>query len=151
LKALELPAADQQPSASGNLGPNLGWANAAPGDLNRDGQPDFIAGAPFSDSATNQDEGRLFVFYSTDTTRPSAPTIRASKRSSRGVVVLRFSSRDVDNTQAELRYRCAFGRSALRACKATMRVQLKRGPQTLRVQAIDIAGNASVISLKIVR
>jgi len=151
LKALELPQTDRQQSASGNLGPNLGWTNSSPGDLNRDGQPDFIAGAPFFDSSAGQDEGRLYVFYSTDTTKPAAPKISASKRSSRGIVVIRFSSRDVDNTPAELRYRCAFGRSALRGCKATIRVRLKPGPQTLRVQAIDIAGNKSSVSRKIVR
>jgi hypothetical protein len=64
LKTLPLPAADQQASTDTNLGPNLGWSIAAPGDLNGDGQPDYLAGAPFFDTATLQDEGRVYEFLS---------------------------------------------------------------------------------------
>ncbi len=55
LKSLELPASDAQPGASGNNGSNLGWAIAAPGDLNGDGEPDYVAGAPFTDVGTTFD------------------------------------------------------------------------------------------------
>lgn len=64
LKSFPLPAADVQPSTSSDLGPNLGWTVAAPGDLNGDGQPDYLAGAPFWDSATNVNEGRVYTFTS---------------------------------------------------------------------------------------
>ncbi|MDQ6803400.1 MAG: VCBS repeat-containing protein [Actinomycetota bacterium] len=64
LKPLELPAQCVQPSTPSNLGPNLGWTVSAPGDLNGDGQPDYVAGAPFEDIGTNQDQGLLFVFVS---------------------------------------------------------------------------------------
>src|SRR5262249_37570504 len=64
LKKLELSDADAQAGASGNRGSNLGGANAAPGDLNGDGNPDYVAGAPFHDVGSNQDQGRLFVFTS---------------------------------------------------------------------------------------
>jgi hypothetical protein len=64
LKALELPASCVQPSTPSNLGPNLGWTVSAPGDLNGDGEPDYIAGAPFTDVGSNQDQGLLFVFVS---------------------------------------------------------------------------------------
>jgi len=76
LKSLELPASDAQSGESGNNGSNLGWTNAAPGDLNGDGEPDYVAGAPFTDvgpSALNcqastpgcvKDVGREFFFYS---------------------------------------------------------------------------------------
>jgi hypothetical protein len=76
LKSLELPASDAQPGAPGNNGSNLGWGMAAPGDLNGDGEPDYVAGAPFTDvgpSAFNcqapasgcvQDVGREFFFLS---------------------------------------------------------------------------------------
>jgi len=90
LKSLELPASDAQPGAPGNNGSNLGWTNAAPGDLNGDGEPDYVAGAPFSDvgpSAFNcqvptpgcvKDVGREFFFYSkvaavTPTPTPTSP------------------------------------------------------------------------------
>ncbi|MGH8571602.1 MAG: hypothetical protein ACREX8_03370, partial [Gammaproteobacteria bacterium] len=67
LKGLELPATCVQPSTPGNLGPNLGWTNSAPGDLNGDGEPDYVGGAPFTDVGGNQDQGRLFVYLSNDT------------------------------------------------------------------------------------
>ncbi len=64
LKALELPASDAQHGAPGNLGSNLGWGLAAPGDLNGDGQPDYLGGAPFHDVGGNVDQGVLFPFLS---------------------------------------------------------------------------------------
>ncbi|MDQ3632266.1 MAG: FG-GAP-like repeat-containing protein, partial [Actinomycetota bacterium] len=63
LKSLELPAGVRQPGGLG-LGSNLGWSVAAPGDLNRDGEPDYLAGAPFQDVGASQDEGKGFVFLS---------------------------------------------------------------------------------------
>ncbi|MBA3735247.1 MAG: FG-GAP repeat protein [Actinobacteria bacterium] len=141
LKALELPASDRQTSSSGNLGPNLGWANAAVGDINRDGQPDYVAGEPFEDVGPNQDQGRLLVFLSSDKTRPSAPKIRR-----RGAFVL-FSATDPDNRSEQLRFRCSTGRGALHACGARLRV---RSGSTIRVQAVDRAGNRSrVVSMRI--
>lgn len=76
LKSLVLPASDAQRGESNNLGSNLGWSLAAPGDLNGDGQPDYVAGSPWTDvgpSAFNcqastpgcvKDVGREFFFYS---------------------------------------------------------------------------------------
>ncbi len=64
LKRLELPASDEQPSSPANAGPRLGWTAAAPGDLNRDGEPDYLAGAPFADVGDNQDQGVLYAFLS---------------------------------------------------------------------------------------
>lgn len=74
LKMLELPKADQQESTSENLGPNLGWTVATPGDLNGDGEPDFLAGAPFLDVGDNKDQGALYVFYSQIETPPGSTT-----------------------------------------------------------------------------
>ncbi len=68
LKSLELPAGVRQPGSPGDLGSNLGWSVAAPGDLNGDGEPDYLAGATFQNVGLNIDEGRAFVFLS----RPSA-------------------------------------------------------------------------------
>jgi len=77
LKSLDLPASDAQPGAPGNDGSNLGFTVAAPGDLNGDGEPDYVAGAPFEDVGTGlpfncqaptagciQDVGREYFFLS---------------------------------------------------------------------------------------
>ncbi len=96
LKSLELPASDAQPGGPGNNGSNLGWTVIAPGDLNGDGEPDYVAGAPFTDvdpsgasplncqaptppasSACIQDVGREYFFLSNAFTLPapnSTPT-----------------------------------------------------------------------------
>ncbi len=73
LKALELPTACAQASTSTNLGPNLGWTVSTPGDLDLDGEPDYVAGAPFFDRGANQDEGVLLVFMSNEQPNPSKP------------------------------------------------------------------------------
>jgi len=64
LKMLELPEVVKQESTEDNLGPNLGWTVSTPGDLNDDGEPDYVAGAPFLDVGENQDEGMLYFFIS---------------------------------------------------------------------------------------
>lgn len=64
LRAFELPSSDRQPGTEGNLGPALGWSSAAPGDLNGDRQPDYVAGAPFLDVGENQDQGAGYAFRS---------------------------------------------------------------------------------------
>jgi hypothetical protein len=64
LKALELPAGDVQPGTTDNIGPALGWGLAAPGDLNGDGEPDYLAGAPFVDERGLQDNGRIYAYMS---------------------------------------------------------------------------------------
>lgn len=57
-----------------NLGPNLGWTSASPGDLNADGFRDFLGGAPFTNvchirlGTMNKeqytDEGLMIAFVS---------------------------------------------------------------------------------------
>ena len=65
LKALERPESDPQAAGSfTNLGPNLGWGLAAPGDLNGDRQPDYLGGAPFTDVGGSQDQGKVYAFLS---------------------------------------------------------------------------------------
>lgn len=44
-----------------NLGPSLGWSSASPGDLNGDGNPDYVATAPFEDVGPNKDQGAGYV------------------------------------------------------------------------------------------
>ena len=105
LKSLLLPAADRQAAATGNSGPNLGIGVGAPGDLNKDGEPDYVAAAFLADADGNQDQGRLYFFRSkvpspspsptpTPTPTPTArvapnmvrPTVRAAQRGSQVVV-----------------------------------------------------------------
>jgi hypothetical protein len=64
LKEFNLPASDSQPAVAGNGGPRLGWTSAAAGDLNGDGEPDFLGGTPFIDVGGPKDQGRLYVFLS---------------------------------------------------------------------------------------
>lgn len=49
---------------SGDVGPELGWNVSAPGDLNGDGEGDYVAGAPFTNVGGNEDQGVLIVFLS---------------------------------------------------------------------------------------
>jgi len=64
LKTLALPASEAQAGGTGNSGSGLGYSSRAPGDLNGDGEPDFVAGAPFQDVSGVQDQGKLFFFLS---------------------------------------------------------------------------------------
>jgi len=73
LRSLLLPAADRQAATAANPGPNLGEAVGAPGDLNGDGEPDYIAGAFLADADGNQDQGRLYFFRSKLPPAPIAP------------------------------------------------------------------------------
>jgi len=73
LKAFELPTVDSAQGSSTPNGPRLGWTVTAAGDLNGDGEPDFIAGAPFTDVGTNVDQGRLWLFQSRVAPAAAAP------------------------------------------------------------------------------
>ena len=73
LKSLLLPEADRQPAAPGNSGPNLGIGVGAPGDLNGDGEPDYVAAAFLADANGNKDQGRLYFFRSKVSPAQSAP------------------------------------------------------------------------------
>ncbi len=72
LKALEMPACDKQDGGA-PFGPNLGWGLAAPGDLNGDGEDDYVAGAPYYDVGASQNQGRAYVFQSSDTGANPSP------------------------------------------------------------------------------
>jgi len=75
LAELALPEEWHQPATATNLGPNLGWSVAAPGDLSGSGSPDYVAGAPFTNVDGAPDQGLIFVFCSTPgrRTEGSAP------------------------------------------------------------------------------
>ncbi len=64
LKAFELPTEDRQTGIAGNFGPFLGYAVADIGDLNGDGEPDYVASSQRYDEGLVQDAGRLYFFVS---------------------------------------------------------------------------------------
>ncbi|MDQ3647379.1 MAG: hypothetical protein M3433_02110 [Actinomycetota bacterium] len=57
---------------STNNGSSLGWSSRAPGDLNGDGEPDYVAAAPYQDVNGNRDQGKVFFFLSNTGTAPPA-------------------------------------------------------------------------------
>lgn len=87
--AVPLPPAqgpDEPAPRATNLGPNLGWTTASPGDLNRDGFRDFLGGAPFTNvchvrlGTMNKeqytDEGVMIAFVSNPENQPPPPNDR---------------------------------------------------------------------------
>jgi hypothetical protein len=64
LKTLGLPPGVGQAPSEGNAGTALGQSSRAPGDLNGDGEPDYVATAQTQDVGGTQDQGRLFFFLS---------------------------------------------------------------------------------------
>lgn len=66
LQELELPESFslQAKGRPDNRGPALGWTSRAVGDLNGDGQPDYVGAAPFVDAGGFTNRGSLFFFLS---------------------------------------------------------------------------------------
>jgi len=71
LKTLELPSSAIQDPEAGNNGTSLGWSSRAPGDLNGDGEPDYVAAAPYQDVSGVQDQGKVYFFLSNVPDAPS--------------------------------------------------------------------------------
>jgi len=64
LKTLALPGSAFQRSAPDNDGSELGTSSRALGDINHDGEPDFVGGAAYQDVGGKVDEGKVFFFVS---------------------------------------------------------------------------------------
>ncbi|MDQ4047770.1 MAG: hypothetical protein M3131_00065 [Actinomycetota bacterium] len=69
LRTLALPPSEAQPNrpiqgGGTNNGSALGWSSRAPGDLNRDGEPDYVAAAPYTDVGGARDQGKVYFFLS---------------------------------------------------------------------------------------
>ena len=62
LKSFDVPAADREGQPPGNV--NFGYSIAAPGDLNGDGEPDYVSAAPGLDVGANRDDGPAYFFLS---------------------------------------------------------------------------------------
>jgi len=63
VRSFSVPAADQAEEAGG-AGPGLGNSARAPGDLNGDCEPDYVAGAPGQDVGGRRDQGKVYFFLS---------------------------------------------------------------------------------------
>lgn len=64
MRIFDLPPGDVQVGTVDNNGPQLGRGIAAPGDLNGDGEPDYVASAPTYDIGETRNVGRLYAFLS---------------------------------------------------------------------------------------
>jgi hypothetical protein len=69
LQRLDLPTPEcDQGVSDTDPGPALGWTTSAPGDLDGDGQPDYVAGGPMTNvdvnGTRNEDAGALVSFNS---------------------------------------------------------------------------------------
>ncbi len=64
LRSFLIPESDKQPGVGPNRGPNFGRAVVAPGDVNGDDEPDYLASGPRVDVAGRQDQGRVYRFLS---------------------------------------------------------------------------------------
>ena len=64
MRIFDLPPSDVQVGTVDNNGPQLGRGIAAPGDLNGDGEPDYLAAAPTYDIGDSRNVGRLYAFLS---------------------------------------------------------------------------------------
>lgn len=162
LKAFDLPASDRQPSTPTNLGPNLGWTVAAPGDLNGDGQPDYLAGAPFYDNGSNQDEGRLYTFTSSlpgagatmTTLTPTTPTLVAPGRTT---VIRRLVKRAKPRLTSRVTRKRGRKKTTFRttgrlvrprgvassACSGLVSVQVKHGTRTVSRRLVRLQRNCT--------
>ncbi|MDQ6804293.1 MAG: FG-GAP-like repeat-containing protein [Actinomycetota bacterium] len=64
LKTLSMPPAEFQPSVPSNSGSDLGWSSRSLGDVNGDGQPDYVSSAPTQDVGPYVDQGKLYFWIS---------------------------------------------------------------------------------------
>lgn len=154
LKSLVLPASDAQPGDTlgpmdDNNGSNLGWTVAAPGDLNGDGVPDYVSGAPFEDigigSPANcqapavgcvQDVGRQYFFLSNVPT----PTLSATVQKHR----VRGGRRARPKTSFTISGRLLLpaGTSAT-ACSGRVSVQIKHRARTVAQRQVTLGGDCT--------
>jgi hypothetical protein len=83
-----------------------------------------------------------------DTLPPTKPTIDGQLRPTALRPVFTFGATDRRTPRGKIRFRCAFDGATLRPCARIHRpaAALAFGAHTLRVQALDLAGNASRVT-----
>ena len=75
--------------------------------------------------------------------RPSPPAVHGPRSTTNPRPVYRFVSREPGVRTARIRFRCAFDRPRLHACRSRYSLRLRVGRHVLRVQAVDPAGRRS--------
>jgi hypothetical protein len=103
------------------------------------------------DEALNADQTPAQRTWTVDTAPPTRPKISGPRRTSSRRPTFRFSAVDEIARASELRFRCSFDSSRLRACGRRYGARLRKGRHVLRAQALDRAGNASPVATRIVR
>lgn len=83
-----------------------------------------------------------------DRRAPTKPTIAGQAQPTTLRPVFTFAATDQRTPRGKMRYRCAFDQAALRPCGRLHRpaAALAFGPHTLRVRALDLAGNLSRVT-----
>jgi FG-GAP-like repeat/FG-GAP repeat len=79
-------------------------------------------------------------------TPPTTPAVRGPRWTLKRAPVYRFSSHDLDGSDALIRYRCAFDSTTLHACAARFSQRLRPGRHLLRVRAVDDDGARSPLA-----
>jgi hypothetical protein len=79
-------------------------------------------------------------------TPPTRPTVRGPRWTRKRAPVYRFHSVDYDAPDTAIRFRCAFDRAALHACRARYAQRLAPGRHRLRVLAVDGDGAGSPLA-----
>jgi len=156
LKSLVLPPSDAQPGGpsavpgvDSNNGSNLGWTVAAPGDLNGDGVPDYVAGSPFEDAGASaplncqapapgcfQDVGKEYFFLS----YVPAPRLTLQVRAHRVTVSRRASRRTAFTIGGRVVLPAAVSTGA---CQGLVAVQIKHGPGTVSLRRVALRRNCT--------
>jgi hypothetical protein len=81
--------------------------------------------------------------WSVDGESPARPRVIGPRVTRSRTPTYRFAATDAVAPVNRLRYRCAFDRTRLHACRARYRQRLSRGRHMLRVRALDTLGNTS--------
>ena len=156
-KIFDLPAEDEATQPPGNT--NLGRAVAAPGDLNGDGEPDYVSGSPGYD-VNGPNDGRAYVYLS-NVPRPTAPPPPpavvppppppppAAARG-RGRLTVRVSPSG--DRRAPYRFTTSGrltlprGVTAAAGCRGQVSVQVKRGGTTISTRRVFLRRNCTFSS-----
>ncbi|MEJ7803606.1 MAG: integrin alpha, partial [Candidatus Limnocylindria bacterium] len=164
LKQLLRPAADNQVPVMGNPGPTFGQGVSAPGDLNRDGEPDYAVTAHSLDIGDNVNQGRIYFYLSKVpappvvtppvvtppvvtppvvtppvVTPPPPPAIvrRRGKLSATVTPSRRLTPPFVFKTTGKLTL--PIGIKTLAGCKGRVSVQIKRGKVTISTRRVSLS------------
>lgn len=113
------------------IAPDAGQGIGSPGDVNRDGTPDYFASAPRTDIGANPRQGRAFQLLSIRGPKPRI-SVRVSRRRSGGKI--RYT----------LRGRLSLPRGISRlACGGVLVIDVRHGSRTLARRRVSIRANCT--------